>query len=210
MNLSLIISTYKILARNISLYVPEPEKIVESFNEDKSGNAFAAAPYWARVWPASIAMAIYIEKNKELFIGKKILELAAGLGLPSLLAANYASEVCCSDYLEEALSVIQSSIELNGITNMHCRLIDWNDIPSGVTVDILLLSDINYEPAEFDTLFLVLQKFIQQGTSVILTTPQRLMAKPFITRLIPFIKHQEEISVTNNAQQSFISLYVLG
>ncbi|MEX6688854.1 hypothetical protein QTN47_15205 [Danxiaibacter flavus] len=210
MSSSLILSTYKILTRDISLYVPEPGKIVEAFKEDKNRNIFAAAPYWARVWPASIAMATYIEKNKEFFANKKVLELAAGLGLPSLIAASYASEVCCSDYLEEALSVIQSSIALNSITNMYCRLIDWNNVPADADADVLLLSDINYEPAAFDTLFLVLQKFIQQGTSVILTTPQRLMAKPFITRLFPFIRHQEEISAIIGEQQSFISLYVLG
>ncbi len=209
MSASLILSTYHIQNRDISLYVPDPLQVAESFKEGKIKDSFAAAPYWACIWPSSIAMAMYIEANKEFFANKKVLELAAGLGLPSLTVASYASEVCCSDYLEDALSVVQRSINFNGLKNMHCRLIDWNNIPADINADVLLLSDINYEPAEFETLFRVLQKFTQQGTSIILTSPQRLMAKPFISRLMPYIRQQEEIAVNHHGQQSYISLYVL-
>ena len=42
-------------------------------------------------------------KNKDRVKGKTLLELGAGMGLPSLVAASYTSAVVCSDYLTDAL-----------------------------------------------------------------------------------------------------------
>ena len=73
--------------------------------------------------------------------------LAAGLGLPSLLAARYAYEVHASDHIPEAVELMKRSADLNGILNMKCSLLDWNCLPENIRTDILLLSDINYDPS---------------------------------------------------------------
>jgi predicted nicotinamide N-methyase len=208
MTSSLLLSSYTIVNRTIRLYAPDQQQVKNSFQQQNKSVA-ADAPYWARVWASSIAMAIFIEKNPQLVLNKKVLELAAGLGLPSLVAAPYAKEVCCSDYLQDALDVIDKSIDLNQLSNIQCSIINWHYIPEEIHADVLLLSDINYEPEEFETLFNVLKKFIQQGTSVILTTPQRLMAKPFIERLLDWVTLQEEIIVEENMNNVPISVFVL-
>jgi predicted nicotinamide N-methyase len=91
------------------------------------------------------------------------------------------------------------------LTNVTCELLDWNHLPEDLTVDVLLLSDINYDPEQFEQLYQVLQRFIQQGTIIILTTPQRLMAKPFIEKLLPLCKQQYEMAVDDTS----ISLLLL-
>ncbi|EGW34293.1 uncharacterized protein SPAPADRAFT_59716 [Spathaspora passalidarum NRRL Y-27907] len=59
------------------------------------------SPLWGHLlWNAGIYTADYLDKHAEdLVKGKKILELGAAAGLPSLICSlNQASEVVCTDY----------------------------------------------------------------------------------------------------------------
>jgi len=166
-------------------------------------------PYWAKLWPSAMALCNFIAANPHYISGKKVLELAAGLGLPGILAAQLAAEVTISDYAPGALVLIQSSMELNRLSNVHCRLLNWYSLPSDLASDVLLLSDINYEPSAFEVLYGVLIGFLSAGTTILLATPQRLMAKPFIERLLPYCVSQDELSVSLHDEQTFISVLVL-
>ena len=75
-------------------------------------------PYWAQVWPSAYALCEFIATQPEWLQNKKVLELAAGLGLPSLLAAQVATEVVCSDHVPAAVELMQQSIEKNQLTNI--------------------------------------------------------------------------------------------
>lgn len=86
---------------------------------------------------------------------------------------------------------------------------DWNHLPDDLSVDVLLLSDINYEPEGFETLFKVIISFLEKGIIIILSTPQRLMAKPFIDRLLPYSKMHEEKTITTVTPAVTCSVYVL-
>jgi predicted nicotinamide N-methyase len=121
-----------------------------------------------------------------------VLELAAGLGLPSLFTSRFASSVLCSDYDETAVQFIQMNIELNKITNMFCKQINWTELPSELDFEILLLSDINYNPEDFDTLLKLIHRFLKSGKTILLTTPQRLAGKAFISKLLPWCLLNEE------------------
>lgn len=134
------------------------------------------------------------------------MELAAGLGLPSMAAAGFAKEVCCSDYLPEAVSVLQKTISYNRFENLTCAVLDWNTLPGSLTTDILLLSDVNYAPADFDQVIRVCEKFLQQGTTILLSTPGRIMAKTFVNRLEEWICETHEIMIQNT---DLIYLYIL-
>lgn len=135
-----------------------------------------------------------------------MLELAAGLGLPSLVAARYAKQVICSDYLPEPLSFVQMSATENGIRNIETRIINWHHIPADLLTDIVLLSDVNYDPASFDALDQLLSFFLEQDSLIILSTPQRIMAKPFIEKWMPFITIQEEFILEDEVRVSVLGL----
>src|SRR5581483_10349727 len=115
--------------------------------------------------------------------------------LPSFVAVRYAHTVCCSDYLEEAVATMTASVQHLQLVNATCRVLDWHQLPHDLKTDILLLSDINYDPDQFDQLYQVLQRFLVQGTLILLATPQRLMAKPFIEKLLPFCQQQYETDI---------------
>lgn len=193
----------------VKLYVPPPEHIKDAYLKHKSGNEGTPFPYWARLWPAAIALSEFIVKHPDYLAGKEVLELAAGLGLPSLVAAPYSSSICCSDYLPEALEVVNKSIAANNLSNVYTRLLDWNNLPQDIVPDVLLLSDINYDPLEFNTLQMVLIDFINRDTTILLSSPQRLMAKSFIEQLLPWSTYNQEITVTHNGATTIISVFVL-
>ncbi len=194
----------------IDLFVPHAKEVQDNYLRQKVGQPELPFPHWSKLWAAGLAMADFIHQHPEMVQNKKVLELAAGLGLPSMVAARYAQSVCCTDYLAESVATMTRSARHLQLSNVTCTLIDWNFLPDDLTADTLLLSDINYDPDQFDQLYQVMQRFIQQGTRILLTTPQRLMSKPFIEKLLPFCSQQVEMSVLHLQQYTPISLLVLG
>jgi predicted nicotinamide N-methyase len=192
--------------RGIEVYVPVQANVQRLYWQNRTDIPF---PYWAQVWPAAIAMCEFLVSHLAYIRDKKVLELAAGLGLPSLVAAPYAAAVCCSDYLAEPSTIVEQSIAHHRLTNIDCRILNWHSLPTGLNADTLLLSDINYDPEAFQILHKVLMRFLFSGTAVILSTPQRLMAKSFIGQLLPYCIEQQEITVLSNDSDTIISIFVL-
>jgi predicted nicotinamide N-methyase len=193
----------------VELFVPELHVVQTQYLQQKEKDPAIRFPHWARLWPASLAMTEFLLKHRHYIQNKKVLELAAGLGLPSLVAARYAQHVCCSDYLPEAVTIIEKSVQHNQLVNVDCRVLNWHHLPIHLQADVLLLSDINYDPAEFEQLFAVLHGFLQKSTLIVLSTPQRLMAKPFIEQLLPWCRFREEIEIFQEQQTTPISILVL-
>jgi predicted nicotinamide N-methyase len=193
-------------ALNIELFVPDPEAVRKRYNQEKRHDPEAPFPFWAKVWPSAMAMAGHLQQHPDIITGKNVLELAAGLGLPSMVAAQYAEKVLCSDYLEVAVDTARQNVLHNRLQNVDCRVFNWNNLPDDLSADILLMSDVNYEPEDFDQLIAVCEKFLFRGTTIILTTPGRIMAKEFVSRLDTWCVEKSEIPV--NAD-TIIFLYKL-
>jgi len=158
---------------NITVYLPEPTAVYACLQEQQN-------PYWARLWPASIGLASFLLQHPRWVKVPLVLELAAGIGLPSIVAARFAQQVICSDIEPNAIPVMQANKQLHQCTNVTCTVADWLHLPSHWHPQTILLSDVNYEPAAFAGLLLVLQQQLAAGACIMLATPQRLMAKPFI------------------------------
>jgi predicted nicotinamide N-methyase len=187
----------------IELCMPYAASIRNDYETTNNNNT--PFPFWAKVWPASIGLCNFLAENIECIEDKKVVEVAAGLGLPSLFAANVASQVICSDYLQQPMDFVNKSIELNALRNITTTIIDWNHLPVDFSADVLLLSDINYDPIAFDALYLMMEKLIQNNTTIILATPQRLMAKSFIEKLEQWCI----VKTTQLVNNSWISVFVL-
>lgn len=209
MSVSLQIQQIERPGFSIEMYVPNAKDVQDEYFRQKEVQADMPFPHWTRLWPSALAMADFIVQHPELVQNKDVLELAAGLGLPGLLAARYAQSVCCSDYLDASVVTMLKSAQHLQLTNASCQLLDWNHLPDDLHADVLLMSDINYDPGQFEQLYEVLQRFLGRGTVILLSTPQRLMAKPFIERLLPFCKQQSEIQVEHQQQITPITLLLL-
>lgn len=192
-----------------AIYMPIPEKVGSIYLTQQRQKTDAPFPYWARLWPSAVALAGYLQKNTHLMEGKFVAELAAGIGLPSLVAAGYAQKVWCSDLVGEAMDVVVKSAAHHRLENITAVACNWEQVPAALKPDVLLMSDVNYDPVAFASLEKVFHYFLEKGTTILLASPQRLMARPFIEKLLHFVAEQSVDEVTIDHQPATISIFVL-
>jgi predicted nicotinamide N-methyase len=172
----------------LMLYVPIPEKVKATYEQRCKLDASTAFPFWAKIWPSSKAMTQFLAIEPQWVKGKKMLEVGAGVGLPSFAIAHLAREVIVTDHAAEAVALINKNITHLCINNMKSMCLDWNDFPDTISADTILLSDVNYAPGAFGPLLTLIEKLIGKGAVIIIATPERIMAAPFVEALQPFIQ----------------------
>ena len=153
----------------------------EDGNEDKADERI---PYWTELWPSAIALSRFIIDHALDFKDKNIIELGAGLALPSLTASFYSQNVLCTDYLLDAVSFAKKNAQLNGIEHINFDVLDWRQIPPhNKKYDIILASDIAYEKRFFDDLPVAFLALMDTDSVAILSEPGRAFTQPFIESL---------------------------
>ncbi|XP_077880741.1 methyltransferase-like protein 22 isoform X5 [Ictidomys tridecemlineatus] len=66
-----------------------------------------------QVWRGALLLADYILFRRDLFQGRTVLELGAGTGLASIVAATVARTVYCTDVGADLLAMCQRNVALN-------------------------------------------------------------------------------------------------
>jgi hypothetical protein len=191
------------------IYIPLYEQVKEVNASLLKLDPNTPFPFWAKLWPSSIALLDILEAQPQLIQNKHVLEIGAGIGLPSLMMADIAKSIQISDYDKEAVTLLQKNIEHLQLQNAEALQLDWNNVPENLNPEVILLSDVNYDPAQFDLLISLIDKFIRQGCTIILSTPQRIMASPFVQNLESYIQAQYEALVDENDIPKEISILVL-
>lgn len=164
--------------------------------------AVGERPYWARLWPTAEVVAAYIDRNPQLVTAKHCLELGAGVGLPSFTAARYAASVLATDLDPGSVAALQHTQKMGGYANVRVGQLNWNEpLPDA---ELLLLSDVNYDPALFEGLARTLHQQLALGKTIVLGSPQRLVAKSFLLPFLPFCQLQEEGFAGDQAVTVFV------
>ncbi len=198
------LETYFLNDKCIEIYVPEERAIQQLYRNNKQD------AYWAKVWPASVGLCLFLEQYTHLIRDKKILELAAGLGLVGLYTAQHAKEVTITDIEPQAASFVRQSALHLQLKNIITQTLNWKDATQMADPDVVLLSDVNYAPSMFDELQQVIENFLQKNIRVIISTPQRLAARVFMTRLLKHSSLQWNTIVAGDGVENEISVFVLG
>lgn len=191
----------------LSLYIPDPERVKSTFENLLAADAATPFPFWAKIWPSAIALSSFLKEEQQYIKAKRVLEIGAGIGLPSFSVAHHAAEMIISDHAEEAVLLIEKNIQHLGLQNAKAIHLDWNHFPDSIKAETLLLSDINYEPAQFNALLVLIRNFLEQGTTILLSTPQRITVSSFAEVLQPFIKQSVLQTVTHT--HSIIDIRIL-
>lgn len=192
-----------------AIYVPVYDAVKAIYTDLLAMDPASPFPYWAKVWPSAIALVKVLQKHPSLIRDKTVLELGAGIGLPSLLMASEAKTIQVSDYDSEAVELFRKNIAHLQLQNVQALQMDWNDLPENINPEVIILSDVNYDPTQFESLTKLIQKFIHQGCTIILSTPQRIMASPFVLALSEFIIADYLEMVDENGVTKEISILVL-
>jgi predicted nicotinamide N-methyase len=161
--------------------------------------------FWARIWPSGLGLCQWLAQHPEVVKDKTVLEIAAGLGLPSLLIAPIVKTITCTDIHQQSVETIRQSARLNGYDNLFTAITSWASVPEECNADVLLLSDVNYDPSELDSIRKLIKRFIDRGSAVILSTPERIVARSFLEEWLPYQSKHESFPI----EQETIHVYVL-
>lgn len=193
----------------LAIYIPDYEQVKEVYEAILIDHPAEPFPYWAKLWPSSIALVQYLKANTIWIEHKNVLEIGAGLGLPSFMIAGYANSVQVSDYAPEAVELLEKNIQHLQLNNVQAMELDWNNVPDSINADVVLLSDVNYNPSQFNGLLQLITKLISEGTIILLSTPQRIMASPFVNAIQQLVKQKHIELVNENGNSIEISILVL-
>ena len=134
-------------------------------------------PYWAELWPSSLALARAIAGRA--LRGARTLELGCGLGLPSIAAALAGGRVLATDWSAEAVEITAANAERNGagVDTLVCSWTEPDPLLAGAPWDLVLASDVLYERRNADVLLDLLPRLTGD---VWLADPGRPPATPFL------------------------------
>ncbi len=192
-----------------AIYIPDYEQVKDIYASLLKLDPTTRFPFWAKLWPSSIALLDILMTHPHLIQNKHVLEIGAGIGLPSLMMASISKSIQISDHDIEAVALLKKNIEYLQLQNAEALQLDWNNVPKNMNPDVVILSDVNYDPTQFDPLVSLIDKFINQGCTIIISTPQRIMASPFVQKIEAYIIERYEVLVDENGIKNEISILVL-
>jgi predicted nicotinamide N-methyase len=134
-------------------------------------------PYWAELWPSGVALAQTVAQLE--LRDARVLELGAGLGLPSLAAALRGADVLATDWADDAVALLRLNAARNGI-RLRSERVRWDEPDALVAEapwDLVLGADLLYEQRNAAQLLELLPRL---GADVLLAEPGRPFARPFL------------------------------
>lgn len=155
-------------------------------------------PCWAEVWPAARGLAAYLLGGPRLE-GRTVLELGAGVGLPGVACGLQGAAVTFSDFQERALGLCRANARLHRLSGYRLLLADWRSFACRERFDLVLASDIAYEPRLLPFLRTVLLGVCRPGGSILFSHPHRPVTVSFIEELLDgglFTEERSTIAVT--------------
>jgi len=134
-------------------------------------------PYWAELWPSSLALARAI--GGRALKGARTLELGCGLGLPSIAAALAGGRVLATDWSSEAIRMTETNAERNdaALETLVCSWTEPEPLLERAPWDLVLASDVLYEARNGEALLALLP---QLGRDIWLADPGRKAAERFL------------------------------
>jgi predicted nicotinamide N-methyase len=139
-------------------------------------------PYWAEMWPISVALARAI--GARALRGARTVELGCGLGLVSIAAAQAGARVLATDWSPEAVRFTADNAERNGV-EVETAVVDWASpgaIVERAPWQLVLGSDVLYERRNVAQMLDLLPRLVDRGGEVWIADPGRQTSMEFLER----------------------------
>jgi predicted nicotinamide N-methyase len=105
--------------------------------------------------------------------GTRAVELGCGLGLPSLVAACRGASVTATDYHPHNEPYLRRNLDLNGMTGVAYRVLDWGAPPQQEAYGLVFGSDLLYEERKVGVLVACAAALCAPGGRIIIADPGR-------------------------------------
>lgn len=84
-------------------------------------------PYWAELWPSSLALADWLADHRADIAGRACLDMGCGLGFTALAGQWLGGRVLGMDYDPEALRYARLNARLNAVDGVVWSVMDWRE-----------------------------------------------------------------------------------
>ena len=133
-----------------------------------SQNLYAEFPMWAKIWPASWVMADYLAQMP-VVSAKRFLEIGAGVGLVSIVAATFGHVITLTEYKSDALNFARANAIVNGCPQLGIAKLDWKRPQLRETFDYIVASEVTYKKDDWTSLISLFKNYLTPDGEVILT-----------------------------------------
>ncbi|NPA40357.1 MAG: methyltransferase [Thermodesulfobacteria bacterium] len=173
----LTIEKEPVVIRGKKIVVVKPAKLEEIFQGDPFLNV-EGFPFWFKIWEAGIVLADYVASVPPV---KKILEIGAGLGVPSLVAAAFGHDVLATEYQELPLEFIKRSAEENNL-KLRTAILDWTNPQIDEKFDLIIGAEVVFKKSLFMPLIELFKKLLKDDGEVIIAhnTERKRVLVPFL------------------------------
>jgi predicted nicotinamide N-methyase len=139
-------------------------------------------PYWAELWPSSVALARAVAAHS--LRGARTLELGCGLGLVSIAAAIAGGKVLATDWSAESIRFTTGNATRNDV-HVDTAVVDWSspqELVNQAPWKLVLGSDVLYERRMVDQMLDVLPRLVAPEGEVWIADPGRQTSMEFLDR----------------------------
>src|SRR3954447_3271370 len=137
-------------------------------------------PYWADLWPSARGLTRHLLDRPPA--ERRIVELGAGVALPSLALRSLGADPLATDYYADALRFADANAQRNGLGPLRTRLLDWRETPPE-RWDLVIAADVLYEQRNAEALAALLPRILAEGGQALLADPGRLYFPEFRDRM---------------------------
>lgn len=165
-------------------------------------------PYFGVPWEAGLGLAQFLDHYE--LKNKSILEIGAGLSLPSFVATRNGANVVATDFHQDVKTFLEINQNMNQI-HFEYKQINWRKESLDLgKFDLIIGSDILYESAHPDHVSKTLISNLKNDGRIILSDPGRAYIQKFVTSMkqIGFEETIKIIKVDTNWTKKEIFVFI--
>jgi predicted nicotinamide N-methyase len=162
---------------------------------------------WAKIWPASWVLAGYLAEMP-VASAKKIIEIGAGTGLVSIVAASFGHDITLTESNPDALQFARANALVNGCPQLPIRQLDWNRPQLKGRVDYIVASEVTYKKDDLPPLLSLFKHCLSPDGEVLLAGEMRRVSKEFYQQLETDFKIRVQKKILRSSDEK-IAIFLL-
>jgi SAM-dependent methyltransferase len=180
----------------IKYFRPENPSAILDAMTDEEYEKDKFLPYWAEVWPSVHALVRYLSA-RSISDRQHICEIGCGLALASSFLAQKNHHLTAIDISPAACAYANRNIRLqSALGNALCC--DWRRSPFKGTFDIIIASDVLYEPRWIEPVLSFVKNTLSASGRAIIADPKRASWEQFKVQATQSYGMQVDVTAIND------------
>lgn len=190
------------------LQMKEFEDYLEQLIDAKAGGMMDL-PYWAKLWDSSFLLAYFLGRQQAV-LGRRMLEIGAGLGVVGVYAALCGHRVTITDINEDAVRFARANVLLNDARNAEVRRLDWTDASFSEVFDVIVGSEVVYDRESYPALVQFLRRTLAPGGIIFLAKNATLQIPKFFAQLTRYFEFKQTTqTIHSDGESQQVMLYAI-